>query len=169
MAAIWATPANVRAYSAYPEVDAKTDPELEILLEKAEGFIKVFCCSDYADADANQLDQLKIIDCAMVEMFVLGEGNQAWLTGVFKSEIIGDYTYIRNNVNVDAPTGDPYIDTILTSFRRCGGGRPGPVFFAYGPTRLKEGLVPGQPVPTEVEEIITDAGTLIVIDEEDNE
>lgn len=159
----WATPADVRAYSSYPEVDGKTDPELEILLKKAEAFIRAYTCSDWADATADELDQLKLIDCALVEMFVLGQGNTAVIMGAFKSERIGEYSYTlkdASSTTIANPTGDPYIDAILFSMRRCGGGRPGIPFVAYGPSRKKRGLPPG----VEVDEINREAVALVMED-----
>ena len=138
---MWATPAEVRTYSAYPEVDAKTDPELNILLEKAESFIKVYTCRDFADATADELAMLKTIDCALVEMFVLGQGNAALLANVLKSERIGEYSYTKETKAAlwesDTPTGDPYVDQMLRSLNRCS-RRARPLLTLMGPTRYAE-------------------------------
>jgi hypothetical protein len=135
---VWATPAEVRTYSAYPEVDAKSDAELNALLDKAENFIKVFCCDDFSDADAEELANLKTVDCGLVELFVLGTGNAVFLATVLKTERIGEYGYTKQDVvsilGSASPTGDGYLDALLVSMRKCV-TRAGPVMVIDGPSR----------------------------------
>lgn len=135
----WATPEEVRAYSDYAAVDAKTDGELEILITKAERFIVLFTCQDFEDAEADVLLDLKILVCALVELFVLGAGNAAVLAVALQAERIGDYSYTKGVWNEKAPTGDIYIDTLLLRYRVCGHTTSVVTLLTGGPTSAAEG------------------------------
>jgi len=138
----WATPDDVREFTENESVEGLSDSRLTYLISIVTMFIKRYTCYDFDDASAEVLAELKIITSALVEMYVLHQENVEMLVKDMQSERIGDYSYTRATVGYDpnAPTGDPWLDTILQYYRRCDetGKHTPPALYASGPTAKRD-------------------------------
>ncbi|MNN44976.1 hypothetical protein D3C81_1592870 [compost metagenome] len=90
------TPAEVRSYTAFDSVKARTDEQLEWDIVQASQDIYVFAGHDFTDPEKYPVDNFpKIVKLAflkLTEYYALVNSSEAGTRGIV-SEKIGDYSY----------------------------------------------------------------------------
>lgn len=85
----WVTPAEVKAYSEYKQVQERTDERIAVDIARAEQYIKTLTHNDFAEY-AEVPAEVKTATILLAEAYGY---NAALKTNALKSETFDDYSY----------------------------------------------------------------------------
>lgn len=109
----WVTPSEVRAYSDYAEVAARTDAQLATDITRGEEYVIAYTNNNFADAATCPVIPAAVKTAIILLAEAYGYNSHA-ATATMKSETFDDYSYTVEHKTIDVERLD--IKALLDGF-----------------------------------------------------
>lgn len=114
----WVTSENVRSYTNYSDVVARTDEKLEVDISRAETYVIKYTNNKFNSVDAEG-NELKIPESIRIAVILLAE-NYAHMandaaTKTIKSETFDDYSYTAESRDINIR--DMGLEVLLDEYK----------------------------------------------------
>lgn len=114
----WILPSDVKEYSDFEDVQARSDAKLAVDIRRAESYIIKYTNNDFLDEKYAESipEDVKVADILLAEYF----GHNISIIGSKKSETFDDYSYTNDDSAIDVTALgldtllDPYVVTKAT-------------------------------------------------------
>lgn len=96
----WVTPAEVRAYTSYAQVTARTDAQLQTDITRAEEYVIAYTNNKFEDSTAYPTIPAAVKTAVIILAEAYGYNSYA-ATATMKSETFDDYSYTTEAKTID--------------------------------------------------------------------